>query len=116
MPFTDLLRSTVFLTAGGATVLAVVAVLGIQRDENTTILFVAAIWWIAAAWIGINIGGAERAAESVRGPLAAARSVKGPARGSPFLRRDGSASPASGRSLRLSSFPVGSACCFPRWR
>ena len=76
MPFTDLLRSTVFLTAGGATVLAVVAVLGIQRDENTTILLVAAIWWIAAAWIGINIGGAERAAESVRGPLAAARSVK----------------------------------------
>lgn len=76
MPFTDLLRSTVFLTAGGATVLAVVAVLGIQRDESTTILVVAAVWWIAAAWIGINMGGAERAAESVRAPLAAARSVK----------------------------------------
>jgi hypothetical protein len=75
MPFTDLLRSTVFLTAGGATVLAVVAVLGIQRDENTTILVVAALWWIAAAWIGISMGGAERAAESVRGPLASARSV-----------------------------------------
>lgn len=75
MPFTDLLRSTVFLTAGGATVLAVLAVLGIQRDESTTILLVAAVWWIAAAWIGISLGGAERAAESVRGPLAAARTV-----------------------------------------
>ncbi len=76
MPYTDLLRSTVFLTAGGATVLAVVAVLGAQRDQNTTILLVGAVWWVAAAWIGMNMGGAERAAESVRGPLAAARSVK----------------------------------------
>jgi hypothetical protein len=75
MPFTDLLRTTVFLAAAGATVLAIVAVAGIQRDQNTTTLVVAATWWLVAAWVGMVLGGAERAAESMRGPLAAARTI-----------------------------------------
>jgi len=75
MPYTDLLRSTVFLAAAGATVLAIVAVLGAQRDQNETTLLVGAVWWIAATWIGLSMGGAERAAESVRGPLASAHTV-----------------------------------------
>lgn len=76
MPFSELLRATVFLTAGGATVLAVVAVLGAQRDQDETILLVGAVWWIAATWIGLNLGGAARSAEGMRGPLAAARTVQ----------------------------------------
>jgi hypothetical protein len=75
MPFTDLLRTTVFLAAAGATVLAIVAVAGIQRDQNTTTLVVAATWWVVAAWIGMVLGGADRAAEAMRGPLAAARTI-----------------------------------------
>jgi hypothetical protein len=78
MPFSDLLRTTVFLTAAGATVLAVVAVAGIQREQNTTTLLVAGAWWIVTAWIGMVLGVPDRAAESMRGPLAAARTI-GPA-------------------------------------
>lgn len=75
MPFADLLRATVFLTAGGATLLAVVAVIGAQREQDQTILLVGAVWWVAAAWIGITLGGAERSAERMREPLASARTV-----------------------------------------
>jgi hypothetical protein len=76
MPFSELLRATVFLTAGGATVLAIVALLGAQREQNETILLVGAVWWIAATWIGLSLGGAERSAEGMRDTLAAARTVQ----------------------------------------
>jgi hypothetical protein len=75
MPFSELLRATVFLTAGGATVLAMVAVFGAQREQDETVLLVGAVWWIAATWIGLSLGGAERSAEAMRGTLAAARTV-----------------------------------------
>ena len=75
MPYSELLRATVFLTAGGATVLAIVAVLGSQREQNEMILIVGAVWWITAAWIGMVSGGAERSAEGIRETLAAARTV-----------------------------------------
>jgi hypothetical protein len=75
MPFAELLRATVFLTAGGATVLAAIAAIGAQREQDTTILLVGALWWLAAAWIGMSLGGAERSAERMRGPLASARTV-----------------------------------------
>lgn len=75
MPFTELLRATVFLTAGGATLLAVIAVIGAQRDQDEMILVVAAAWWVTAAWIGMNLGARQRSAERMREPLAAARTV-----------------------------------------
>ncbi len=75
MPFAELLRATVFLTAGGATLLAVVAAIGAQNDQDPTILVVGAVWWVTAAWVGLNLGGSERSAERMRGPLAAARSI-----------------------------------------
>ncbi|MBN8866563.1 MAG: hypothetical protein J0H98_03320 [Solirubrobacterales bacterium] len=75
MPFAELLRATVFLTAGGATALGAIAVIGVADAENTTILIVGAAWWLVAAWIGINLGDAERSAESMRETLAAARTV-----------------------------------------
>jgi hypothetical protein len=75
MPFAELLRATVFLTAGGATVLAAIAVIGIQREQSTAILAVGAVWWVASAGIGFSMGGAARSAESMRKTLAAARSV-----------------------------------------
>lgn len=75
MPFAELLRATVFLTAGGATVLAAIAAIGAQREQDTTILLVGALWWLVAAWIGMSLGGAERSAERMRGPLASARTV-----------------------------------------
>lgn len=75
MSFAELLRATVFLTAGGATALAAVVVIGVHDAENTTILLVAAVWWVVAAWIGLTLGAAERSAEAMRGTLAGARTV-----------------------------------------
>jgi hypothetical protein len=75
LPFAELLRATVFLTAGGATALGAVAVLGVADAENTTILLVGAAWWVVAAWIGISLGGAERSAQAMRETLANARTV-----------------------------------------
>lgn len=75
MSFAELLRATVFLTAGGATALGAVAVIGVRDAENTTVLLIGAVWWIVAAWIGLGLGGAERSAEAMRGTLADARTV-----------------------------------------
>ncbi|MGK2954688.1 MAG: hypothetical protein ACSLFI_03325 [Solirubrobacterales bacterium] len=75
MPFADLLRSTVFLTAGGATALAAIAVIGAQRDFNPTILIVGAVWWITAAWIGLSMGQADKTEESMREVLANSKTV-----------------------------------------
>lgn len=75
MPFAELLRATVFLTAGGATALGAIAVIGIRDAENTTVLLIAAVWWIVAAWIGISLGGAERSGKAMRETLAGARTV-----------------------------------------
>ena len=98
MPFTELLRATVFLTAGGATLLAVIAVIGAQRDQELTILVVGALWWLAAAWIGMVLGGAERSAERMREPLASARTV------SP--RGTGVSLPAPGRIAMARLWPI----------
>ena len=75
MPFADLLRTTVFLTAGGATALGAIAVIGAQRDFNTTLLIISAAWWIVAAWIGLSLGQSDKTAESMREVLAGAKSV-----------------------------------------
>lgn len=75
MPFAELLRSTVFLTAGGATALATVAVIGAQRDYDSTVLLVGAVWWITATWIGLSMGESGKTNESMREVLANSRSV-----------------------------------------
>ena len=76
MPYTDLLRVSVFLTAGEATVLAAIAVLAAGREEATTLtLAVAAGWWLVALAIGLYLGRPERAADGVRDALARARTA-----------------------------------------
>lgn len=75
MPFAELLRATVLLTAGGATALGAVSVIGAGRAFSPTLLVVGGVWWIVAAWIGLSMGTAERSAESVREALASARNV-----------------------------------------
>jgi hypothetical protein len=70
--FGDLLRATVLLSAGAATLLAAVTVIGIARDAETGLIAFSAAWWIAAAGLGVALGG--RAEEGIRRLLAAARS------------------------------------------
>lgn len=75
MPFAELLRATVFLCAGGATALGVIAVVGVRDAENTLVLLIGAAWWLVAAWIGLSLGTAERSADAMRKTLAEARTV-----------------------------------------
>lgn len=73
MPFTDLLRVTVLLSAGEATLLAVIGVLGTQRQDEMATVAVGGAWWLLAAVIGGVLGRKDRVAESVRRVLAEAR-------------------------------------------
>ena len=72
MRFGDLLRATVLLSAGAATLLALVAVLGISRDAEPGLIAFSAIWWVAAGALGLVLGG--RAEAAIQRSLADARS------------------------------------------
>jgi hypothetical protein len=75
VPYTDLLRVTVFITGAEATVLAAIAVLGAGGEVSTTGVIVAAAWWLISLILGFWLGRPARATEDVRGPLADARTA-----------------------------------------
>ena len=56
MRFVDLLKTTVLLSGGAATTLGVLTVAGATREDDSTLVFVTAGWWVAAALIGILLG------------------------------------------------------------
>jgi hypothetical protein len=70
--FGDLLRATVMLSAGAATLLAAITVIGIARDAQSGLIAFSAAWWLAAAALGVALGG--RAEASIQRLLAGARS------------------------------------------
>jgi hypothetical protein len=75
MPYTDLLRVTVFLTAGEATVLGAIAALSAGRVDEATTVIVAAAWWLIALVLGLYLGRPSRAADGIRDVLARARTA-----------------------------------------
>lgn len=75
MPYTDLLRITVFLTGAEATALGAITALAAGRDDDTTTIIVAAAWWTAALVLGLYLGRPARAADGVRDALARARTT-----------------------------------------
>ncbi|HEX8690680.1 MAG TPA: hypothetical protein VF729_10610 [Solirubrobacterales bacterium] len=75
MPYTDLLRVTVFLTGAEATALAAIAAIAANRDADTTTLLVAVSWWTIALLVGLWLGRPARAADGVRDALARARTA-----------------------------------------
>jgi hypothetical protein len=75
MPYTDLLRVTVFITGAEATALGAISALGAARNEEPRTILVAAVWWLVAAAIGFYLGRPGRAAEAVRDPLTRARTA-----------------------------------------
>lgn len=75
MPYTDLLRITVFLTGAEATVLGAIAALSAGRDNEPTTVIVAAAWWLIALVLGLYLGRPSRAADGVRDVLARARTA-----------------------------------------
>jgi hypothetical protein len=70
--FGDLLKATVLLSAGAATLLALVTVLGISSSTDVGLIAFSAAWWVAAGGLGLAFGG--RAEEAILRLLAGARS------------------------------------------
>jgi hypothetical protein len=75
VPYTDLLRITVFITGAEATALGAITAIGANREDDTTVILIAAGWWLVALLIGLWLGRPARAAEDVRDPLARARTA-----------------------------------------
>jgi hypothetical protein len=75
MPFTDLLRLTVFLAGGEATALGAVTVISAAGSGDTLTLLVAAGWWPVSVAIGLYLGRSSRATDGVREVLTTARTA-----------------------------------------
>ena len=74
MRFGDFLKATVILSAGCATLLAFVTILGITREDDRVVIYVTAGWWLGAALIGITVGRRAEASPPIARLLATARS------------------------------------------
>jgi hypothetical protein len=72
--FGDFLKATVLLSAGTATLLAALAVIGISRDSDGTLLLFSAGWWVAAVLVGVLLGRRAEASPPIARLLATARS------------------------------------------
>jgi hypothetical protein len=73
VPYTDLLRVTVFLTGAEATVLGLISAISVGGEPSATTVIVAAAWWLIALILGFWMGRPDRAREDMREPLARAR-------------------------------------------
>lgn len=75
MPFTDLLRITVFLAGAEATALGAISALATGRDGDTTTVLVAAVWWLVSLAVGLYLGRPSHAADGVRNALSQAKTA-----------------------------------------
>jgi hypothetical protein len=75
MPYTELLRVSVFATAAEATALAAITAVAANRDSDTRTALVAVVWWILSLAIGFYLGRPSRAADGVRDALLRARTA-----------------------------------------
>ena len=75
MRFGDFLRATVLLSAGAATLLAALAVVGLtQNAPDDTAAYVIAVWWGFSALLGSWLGRRAQASPPIARLLASARS------------------------------------------
>jgi len=73
--FVDFLKSTVFLSAGAATALALIATLAGASNSETPVVLLCAGWWVIAALIGVRAGRREQASPAIARLLAAAKNT-----------------------------------------
>jgi hypothetical protein len=71
--FGDFLKATVLLSAGAATLLATVTVIGITREDDGVLVYVAAGWWLVATVIGVGLGRRSETSPAIARLLAGAR-------------------------------------------
>jgi hypothetical protein len=75
VPYTELLRFTVIVTAAEATVLAAIAAISVGGEPSATTVIVALAWWAISIIIGFYLGRPDRAREDMREPLARAKTA-----------------------------------------
>ena len=75
MPLCDLLRVSVLLVAGVATVLGAVSAVVANREGDATAITVAAAWWLAAIVVGIYLGRASASGSAMSRVLARSRTA-----------------------------------------
>ena len=70
MRFVDLLRATVLLSLASASMLAVVAVVKANVDQDPRLVFIAMAWWLVAgaigAWLGRRLQPTDAVATALR--------------------------------------------------
>jgi hypothetical protein len=71
--FTDFLKTTVLLSAGAATALALVTVLSAAARSQSVVALLSLGWWAVAALIGLALGRGADASPPIAQLLAAAR-------------------------------------------
>jgi hypothetical protein len=71
--FVDFLKATVLLSAGAATLLAVLTIITLTRDADPAAVYVSAGWWAAAALIGVWVGRRAEANPPIARVLAGAK-------------------------------------------
>jgi len=71
--FVDFLRTTVLLSAGAATALALITVLAASAKSDTTLAEIAVGWWIIAVAVGLRMGKRAQTNPPIARLLAAAR-------------------------------------------
>ena len=74
MRFTDFLRTSVLLFAGGATALAIAAIGGASANDDRLLLAVSISWWVVSALIGLWLGRRPEVSDGIRRMLTQARS------------------------------------------
>jgi hypothetical protein len=71
--FADLLRTTVLLSAGSATLLALVTVLSLSDSYDPVLASVCAGWWLVATLVGLLVGHGAHVSPPIARLLAGAR-------------------------------------------
>ena len=73
MRFGEFLKATVLLSAGTASLLAAITVIGLSRESDRALLMFSAIWWVGAVVIGVWLGRRAETSPPIARLLATAR-------------------------------------------
>jgi hypothetical protein len=71
--FPDFLKTAVLLFGGAATALAIVAIAGATANNDATTVYIAAVWWVLSAVVGLWIGRRPSTTEGIARMMADAK-------------------------------------------
>jgi hypothetical protein len=83
--FYEFLRTTVLMSAGSATALALVTLAGVAGGGHALLVAVAVGWWLLGGWVGLWVSRAPGTSQAIGSLLAAARAQRSLPEVSPAL-------------------------------